>query len=37
MHALGVLDVEVAHGLAFAVNDPEGEREWLTLRCGERA
>ena len=34
VHALGVLDVEVAHGPAAAVDDPEGERERLALRRG---
>ena len=34
VHALGVLDVEVAHGLAAAVDDPEGELERLALRGG---
>jgi hypothetical protein len=32
-----VCSTSKSHGLAFAVDDPEGEREWLTLRCGERA
>ena len=34
VHALGVLDVEVAHGLAVAVDDPEGQLERLALRRG---
>ena len=34
VHALGVLDVEVAHGPAAAVDDPEGELERLALRRG---
>ena len=34
VHALGVLDVEVAHGLAAAVDDPEGQLERLALRRG---
>ena len=34
VHALGVLDVEVAHGLSAAVDDPEGQLERLALRRG---